>query len=244
MSSETSRAARRASVFRVHRGSLKKSSRRLEGTTNQAKLVRHHANTQRPERCFVSLFKRYRQLCPPDAPPDAFYLQPACHPTESCWYSNCALGHNSLGKTLSRLCSSAGIAGYKTNHSLCATATSRLYHSGVDEQLVMERTGHRSVEGVRSYKRTSDQQREVLSDILNRAPTPKHTASHLPCHSAPTLTQSASQQVLQGLSLPSATFHSCNLNFYLGSNSVLSPTDTNTTPKKRRAMVLYDSDSD
>lgn len=142
------------------------------------------------------------------------------------------------------LCSSAGIAGYKTNHSLRATATSRLYHSGVDEQLVMERTGHRSVEGVCSYKRTSDQQREVLSDILNRAPTPKHTASHLPRHSAPTLTQSASQQVLQGLSLPSATFHSCNVNFYIGSNSVLSPTDTNTTPKKRRAMVLYDSDSD
>ena len=32
----------------------------------------------------------------------------------------------------------------------------------------MERTGHRSIEGVRSYKRTSETQREVLSDILNR----------------------------------------------------------------------------
>ena len=38
----------------------------------------------------------------------------------------------------------------------------------MDEQLVMERTGHRSIEGVRSYKRSSDQQREALSDILNR----------------------------------------------------------------------------
>lgn len=34
--------------------------------------------------------------------------------------------------------------------------------------IVMEQTGHRSLEGVRSYKRTSDQQREALSDILNR----------------------------------------------------------------------------
>ena len=32
----------------------------------------------------------------------------------------------------------------------------------------MERTGHRSLEGVRSYKRTSEEQREALSDILNR----------------------------------------------------------------------------
>ena len=32
----------------------------------------------------------------------------------------------------------------------------------------MERTGHRSLEGVRSYKRTCDEQRIALSDILNR----------------------------------------------------------------------------
>ena len=62
----------------------------------------------------------------------------------------------------------AGIPGYKTNHSLRATAATRLYQSGVDEQLVMERTGHQSLEGVRSYKRISDIQREALSDILNK----------------------------------------------------------------------------
>jgi hypothetical protein len=66
------------------------------------------------------------------------------------------------------MCKKAGIDGYKTNHSLRATAATRLYQSGVDEQLVMERTGHRSIEGIRSYKRTSDTQREALSDILNK----------------------------------------------------------------------------
>ena len=64
------------------------------------------------------------------------------------------------------------------NHSLRATTTTRLYHSGVDEQLVMERTGHRSLEGVRSYKRTSDTQREALSDILNHPKQPRvHTVA-------------------------------------------------------------------
>ena len=54
---------------------------------------------------------------------------------------------------------------------LRATATSRLYRSGIDEQLVMERTGHRSLEGVCSYKCTSDDQRKTLSDIFNRTET-------------------------------------------------------------------------
>ena len=39
---------------------------------------------------------------------------------------------------------------------------------GLDKQLVMERTGHRNMEGVRSCKRTSNEQLEALSDILNR----------------------------------------------------------------------------
>ncbi len=102
---------------------------------------------------------------------DAFYLQPATKPTQDCWYTTRPLGHNTLTKTIARLCASAGIEGFKTNHLLRATTATRLYQSGVDEQLVMERTGHRSLEGVRNYKRTSSQQKEALSDILyNKIP--------------------------------------------------------------------------
>ena len=43
----------------------------------------------------------------------------------------------------------------------------RLYRAGVDEQLVMERTGHQSLEGVHGYRRTSTDQQESVSDILN-----------------------------------------------------------------------------
>ena len=131
------------------------------------KTVLHHANLENPERCFVRLFKRYLQLCPESRPAHAFYMQPLHHPTPTCLYSNKPLGHYTLSKTVARLCREAGISGYKTNHSLRATTATRLYQSGVDEQLVMERTGHRSLEGVRNYKRTSDMQREALSDILN-----------------------------------------------------------------------------
>ena len=140
----------------------------IKGRKVKPKIVLHHSNTDNPERCFVRLFKKYIQLCP-DTPTEmsAFYLQPAAKPTIDCWYTSKPLGHNTLTKLLSRMCKAAGIEGFKTNHSLRATTATRLYQSGVDEQLVMERTGHRSLEGVRSYKRTSDGQREVPSDILN-----------------------------------------------------------------------------
>ena len=119
------------------------------------KVVIHHANQDHPERCFVKLFKRYIELMPPDRPAATSYLQPS---RTSALFP---------GKTISRMCTEAGNSGYKTNHSLRATAATRPYQSGVDEHLVMERTGYRSLEGVHSYKRSSDTQCQALSDILN-----------------------------------------------------------------------------
>ena len=125
----------------------------------------------------MCLFKKHWSLCPPDAPESAVYLQSACTQTSNCWYSKRPLGHITLAKTAFRICICAGIQGYKTKHSLRVTSTSRLHHSGVDNQLVMERTGHRSIHGIRSYKRISKSQREALSDILKRK-TP-HTDTQL-----------------------------------------------------------------
>ena len=98
--------------------------------------------------------------CPSDRPDGAFYLTPL----KDCWFSCVPIGRNKLSTTVCKL---AGISGFKTNHSLRATAATRLYSSGVDEHLVMERTGHRSIKGIRSYKRTSGEQQEAVSDILS-----------------------------------------------------------------------------
>ena len=111
----------------------------------------------------------YNSLCPKDQPKHAFYLQPLPKPSPDCWFSNRPIGYNKLDGAVARLCKSTGIPGYRTNSSFRASAATRLYQAGVDEQLVMERTGHQSLEGVRSYKRTSTDQRESMSDILNGA---------------------------------------------------------------------------
>ena len=70
--------------------------------------------------------------------------------------------------TVSRICKAAGITGYKTNHSLRVTTATRLFQNGVDEQLIMACTGHRSL-GVRTYKRVGDDQKQAVSNILNAA---------------------------------------------------------------------------
>ena len=139
----------------------------LKGRKLKPKIVQHHNNPTNPERCFVELFKLYQKMCPANRPKEAFYLQPLEKPTPTCWFTCRPIGHNKLEGTVARLCRQAGIPGYRTNHSLRATAATRLYQSGIDEQLVMERTGHRSLDGVRGYKHTSTAQREALSGILN-----------------------------------------------------------------------------
>ena len=79
---------------------------------------------------------------------------------------------------MKRLCEQAGIKGYKTNHSLRVTAATRLFQSGMDEQLIMERTGHRSTDGVRAYKRSSLQQQALVSRVLKCLP--RHTLQAVP----------------------------------------------------------------
>ena len=64
-----------------------------------------------------------------------------------------------------------------------ATAATRLFHAGIDEQLIMKRTctGHRSIKGVMSYKRTSEEQVEEPYDVLNMGPPLR---KRQPCGSA------------------------------------------------------------
>lgn len=111
------------------------------------KVVHQHENVTCPERCHVRIFKKYMKVCPTDRRDDSFYLTPLQRPTEKMWYSRQPVGVNQLGKHTADMCKEAGLEGFFTNHSWRATAATRMYQSGVDEQLIMERTGHTSVAG-------------------------------------------------------------------------------------------------
>ena len=127
-------------------------------------------------------------------------------------------------------------------------ASSTRYAPPKTEQQIMERTGHRSLEGVRSYKRTSEQQRQALSDILNHGSktnaAPQETSSSSSTHLLPALVERGStscaftsQQQLRSLSLTGSTFQGCTVNFYVGPKAT-------TTRKRRRPMVIDDDSSD
>ena len=103
-------------------------------------------------------------------------------------------------------------------------------------------------EGVRSYKRTSEQQRQALSDILNHGSktnaAPQETSSSSSTHLLPALVERGStscaftsQQQLRSLSLTGSTFQGCTVNFYVGPKAT-------TTRKRRRPMVIDDDSSD
>lgn len=72
-----------------------------------------------------------------------------------------------LQKMFKTMCAEANIKGCKTNHSLRATAATQMFQQGVPEKLIMERTGHRSLEGLRSYERLCEPQHRAVSSLLS-----------------------------------------------------------------------------
>ena len=108
--------------------------------------------------------------CPKDRPDGTFYLKPLNNPEDRCWFCKVPIGHNVLQQMIPNLFKAAGIEGHFTNHSLRATSATRLFEAGIDEQLIMQRTGHTST-AVRAYKRIGEKLKAVTSDALNTALT-------------------------------------------------------------------------
>ena len=137
----------------------------------EPKIIEHCANAMSPERCRSQYYEKYVSICPPisERKSNSFYLTPLKKPKNDVWYSTVPVGHNTLRKTVSHLCSMAGIQRHTTNHSLRVTTATILFHAGVDEQLIMKHTGHRSLDGVCLYKRVLNEQDREISEILNNA---------------------------------------------------------------------------
>ena len=117
------------------------------------------------DRCPVRIIIRYLSLLPTDKRSQAFYLQCKKKPEPYCWYLNRPVGANKLRDTIKELCKKANLPGFYSNHSLRSTAATKMYRASIDEQLIMEIMGHRSL-SVRSYKCTCNAQRKVASNSI------------------------------------------------------------------------------
>ncbi|XP_065882477.1 zinc finger MYM-type protein 2-like [Dysidea avara] len=132
------------------------------------KTVRQYATDS--ERCHVKILDRYLKLLPPGAyDNDIFYLQPLSGipgSSSAPWFKNVAVGRNTLGNMMKNMCNKAGISGGFTNHSLRAYGATALFQAKVPEKLIQQRTGHRSLESLRQYERTSESQLVEVSNVM------------------------------------------------------------------------------
>lgn len=118
------------------------------------KVVHQFKQDNMGERCHVLILDTYFSKLPACAwDQDTFYLRPLCKVPESSdyssWFTAVLVGKNTLSKMVKTMCEQACIPGKKTNHSLRASAISKLFQSGVPEKVIQDRSGYRSMDGLR-----------------------------------------------------------------------------------------------
>ena len=137
----------------------------------RGKTVPVYACPELGSKCPVYLKDKYINKIPPKAIEMMFFYVHAPEKVSSDpsvpWYSATPIRKHTLNDKVKKMCNTAGIVGNKTNHSLQATGATQMYESGVPEKLIKERTGHRSIEALRMYKRSNAGQHQVVSRILS-----------------------------------------------------------------------------
>jgi hypothetical protein len=108
------------------------------------------------------------------------------------------------------MCSSAGISGKKTNHSLRLFGVSSMFEENIPEKIIQERSGHRSITALRVYEKTTHQQMIEISRVLMPSSSTnlgQQTSEVLGPSSAP---ENPGQPIFHG-----CTFTNCTFSCYL-----------------------------
>ncbi|XP_076076145.1 uncharacterized protein LOC143047046 [Mytilus galloprovincialis] len=102
-----------------------------------------------------------------DTSDGAFYRRPIAGKTASghTKFSRQKIGIHTIQGYMKDMCKQAVVGGRKTGHSGKVTTAKMLFRDNFDEQLIKERTGHKS-DPVRTYKRTSENQVKRMTDVL------------------------------------------------------------------------------
>jgi hypothetical protein len=189
----------------------------------RSKTVPLYPNPELGNRCPVSILDKYISKLPQIArDKDIFYARPLQKipiDEDAPWYAPVPIGKHSLQTMVKRMCEEANIEGVKTNHSLRATAETQMFEQGAPEKLIQERTGHRSLEGLRTCERSSESQHRALSTLLstNLKETQKESAHSTTnfCHSSTNLSHSTTNLLSQSSKtaedVPSMNFTNCNV---------------------------------
>ena len=101
---------------------------------------------------------------------DSFYLTPVTvlpsNPAKP-WFTKVPVGKNTFNKMLKEMCLEAGLLNIYINHSLHAYGASTLFQGKVPEKIIQQHTGHKSVNLLRQYERTTEAQLLDVSNVLS-----------------------------------------------------------------------------
>ena len=115
------------------------------------------------DRCIVKLLDKYLSLLPAEATYTFLYEvkdKTLSNPSVSS-FTNQRVGINVLKNVLPELSEKSGIQVRHTNHSLQATAITRMFNGEVDKRVIAETSGHRSLKALRSYEHTCKRKTKV-----------------------------------------------------------------------------------
>ena len=187
------------------------------------KVVRQHENTSGKGACHVKILDLYLQKLPSKAwENDVFYLTPLQKKPEDpskSWFTLTPVGKNRLNTLLKEMCVAAGLSDNYSNHSLRAYGATAMFQAGIPEKLIQERTGHRSIDTLRKYERTSESQLlDVSNVVVNNGPNSNATVPFVQHNSMPSSTcvstslmPSSTSKVDSSISLSGCTFNNCTI---------------------------------
>ena len=220
------------------------------------KVVPLYPSPEAGEHFPVLILDKYISKLPPQAKEkDLFYYRPLEKVTSDPnkpWYSAVPLGKNTLQGKLRNMCREDRIGGHKTNHSLRATAATLMFRQGAPEKVIQERTGHRSIEALRSYERLDEVQHKAVSSLLSNAPGNSRSMTydqHLMSIKNHSFDMSCTSYVAPPIpSINLQDLHACTINFnYAPAPSMIPPQtavmqDTKTTYTEAELELFSQAD--
>lgn len=117
------------------------------------------------ELCPYTSFTKYLSVLNEEC--ELFFQRPKSAAGSGPWYDNVPVGKNILYEKMKKLSVEAGLSRTYTNHCLRATSITLL--DGYEARHVMTVSGHKSESSIRSYARTSEDQREKMAMTIAEA---------------------------------------------------------------------------
>ena len=195
-----------------------------------------------PEYCPVINFESYISKLNPDCDRLWQYPKDSNMSTDECWFQKKPIGRDSLSKFMPKLSQQIGLSTIHTNNSVRATGATILGMNFSMAQ-IMSVTGHTSVSSCAVYQRVSNNEKQVMGDVISSIiicqgpalPAPQQLAIMPPNYAVVPSTSRVSNII----DVPSNDLSDINLHDLFSDFDSLPPTVISTHQSRTTFLWLY-----